>query len=135
MISRDSAGLPLEAGGPPLERACTYQLMLVLPHLVSIQVGRLGRCVFPAGRYCYTGSARRGMESRLTRHLRRDKALRWHIDYLLATPGARVTSIRLSTDKECLVNQSLNGDILMPGFGASDCRQGCGSHLKYLGCL
>ena len=61
----------------------SYQLHIRLSRPICCQIGRLGRFDFPAGRYLYTGSARRNMAARLTRHLQREKPLRWHIDYLL----------------------------------------------------
>jgi Uri superfamily endonuclease len=48
---------------------------------------------------------------------------------------ARVTSVVRTERDECEVNQAHPGVVLVPGFGASDCRNGCGSHLKYLGPL
>ena len=98
-----------------------------------LAIGRLGRFRFPAGRYVYTGSARRNLVARLRRHLSWDKRLRWHIDYLLAAHAVKVGGVTLSRDAECLLNQRASGDIIVPGFGASDCRAHCGSHLKYLG--
>jgi Uri superfamily endonuclease len=111
----------------------TYQLDIELPRAATIQVGRLGRLRFPAGRYRYTGSARRNLIARVRRHLSNEKNLRWHIDYLLAARGARIVAVNLSADPECACNQQVAGRILVPGFGASDCRARCGSHLKYLG--
>lgn len=93
-------------------------------------MGRLGVFSFPAGSYVYTGSARRHFEARIARHLRRDKTLRWHIDYLLTAPGVSVLAVRRTPIDECALNQATDGDLPVPGFGASDCRQGCGSHLK-----
>lgn len=100
---------------------------------VSVTVGRLGRVAFPAGRYVYTGSARRNLEACIAKHLRSEKTLRWHIDYLLTAPGMRVFEVRRSRRAECALNRTAAGTSLVPGFGASDCRAGCGSHLKYLG--
>jgi Uri superfamily endonuclease len=111
----------------------SYQLLIELPRPATITVGRLGTFQFAAGRYLYTGSARRNFEARIARHLRREKTLRWHIDYLLAAPGARVTEVRRSTREECALNQASTGAVAVTGFGASDCRAACGSHLKYLG--
>ena len=34
------------------------------------------------------------------------------------------------TEGECAVNQRVSGAIQVPGFGASDCRAACVSHLK-----
>jgi Uri superfamily endonuclease len=59
--------------------------------------------------------------------------LRWHIDYLLAAPGVAIAEEVRSDADECTLNQATAGDIPAPGFGASDCKHGCGSHLKYLG--
>ena len=113
--------------------AISYQLSIVIDQPVRVRVGRLGEFLFPAGRYVYTGSARRNLEARVARHLRQEKALRWHIDYLLTAPGVAVVRVRRSAKDECELNQSGRGTIIAPGFGASDCRAGCGSHLRYLG--
>lgn len=111
----------------------TYQLAIQVARDLRLRVGRHGTFDFPAGRYVYTGSARRNFEARIARHLRHAKTLRWHIDYLLTAEGVSVTGTRRSTDDECALNQATPGRIVVPGFGASDCRSGCGSHLKYLG--
>ena len=116
-----------------MDAAPTYQLVIRLKRPITLQVGALGRFRFPAGEYRYTGSAKRNMEARLARHKRRDKPLRWHIDYLTSHPMATVTATKLFDEKECVVNQRTQGTIIAPGFGASDCRAGCGSHLKYMG--
>ena len=100
---------------------------------LGLQVGRLGWFEFPAGVYVYTGSAKRGLEARIARHQRADKKLRWHIDYLLAAPGVRILKVVRSWRDECRLNQGSPGEIAVPGFGASDCKSGCGGHLKYVG--
>jgi Uri superfamily endonuclease len=38
-----------------------------------------------------------------------------------------------SRREECRLNQASGGQVLVRGFGASDCRAGCGAHLKYRG--
>lgn len=113
--------------------AISYQLRIDVARPVRITVGRLGRFLFPAGRYVYSGSAKRNIDARLARHLRKEKAMRWHIDWLLASSGVRVVSVVRSGEAECTLNQKIKGIILVPGFGSSDCRSGCGSHLRYLG--
>jgi Uri superfamily endonuclease len=110
--------------------AITYQLVIELRRPVCVAVGRLGEVSFPAGTYVYTGSARRGVEARVRRHVSPQKRLHWHIDYLLANPQARVVEIRTFFDEECVVNRRTSGDVVVPGFGASDCHAGCGAHLK-----
>lgn len=116
-----------------MARATTYQLIIEVPRPLRCAIGSLGRFEFPAGRYVYTGSARSHLEARIARHLRRKKALRWHIDYLLFAPGVRVVEVFTSRRGECALNQDTGGRIPVPGFGASDCRAGCGAHLKFLG--
>ncbi|MEW5786625.1 MAG: GIY-YIG nuclease family protein [Pseudomonadota bacterium] len=118
------------ASGPAFH---TYRLFIRVETPLRLPVGRLGTFDLPAGDYVYTGSARRNLEARIARHLRRDKTLRWHIDYLLTAPGVRVTRVVRSRTAECPLNQSQSGSLPIPGFGASDCKHGCGSHLKYLG--
>lgn len=117
----------------PERRATAYQLLIEVESPIRCTIGRLGRFAFPAGRYVYTGSARRNLEARIARHLRRDKSLRWHIDYLLVARGVRVVKVVRSTRGECALNEAVRGSIVCAGFGASDCRAGCGAHLKYLG--
>ena len=113
--------------------AVTYQLEIDVARSLELAVGRLGTFRFPAGRYVYTGSARRNLEARVARHLRREKTPRWHIDWLLLAPGVSVTAVRRSSRDECRLNIGTRGVVLVPGFGASDCRAGCGSHLRYIG--
>lgn len=100
---------------------------------MNVRVGRLGRCTFPPGTYVYTGSARRGLEARIARHHKKDKPLRWHIDYLTSRPEAQITRVERLAIPECRANREVAGSVPVPGFGASDCRAGCGSHLKYAG--
>ncbi|MCX8086104.1 MAG: GIY-YIG nuclease family protein [Rhodocyclaceae bacterium] len=108
----------------------TYQLLIEIERPVRVSIGRLGEFDFPAGRYLYTGSARRHLEARIARHHRREKTLRWHIDFLLAAPGVSIVGVRRFVEEECEINRATPGEIVVAGFGASDCRAGCGSHLK-----
>ena len=110
----------------------TYQLLIRVSRPVQVTVGRFGTFDFPAGWYVYTGSARRNFEARVRRHLSPHKTLRWHIDYLLAAPGVAIRDVRRTTEAECALNQQLAGVLIVAGFGASDCRAGCVSHLKRL---
>ena len=110
----------------------TYQLFIEIAAPVRATVGRLGTFDFPAGRYVYTGSALSNFEVRIARHLSRDKKMHWHIDYLLAAPGVFVREVARSANTACCANQGVGGEIVVPGFGASDCRNACGSHLRRL---
>ena len=111
----------------------SYRLEISLAAPVRVKVGKLGEFDFPAGRYLYTGSAKRNLEARIARHLHHDKRLHWHIDYLLMPPGVAVTGVERFAQTECAVNCLADGRVLVAGFGASDCRAGCVSHLKFVG--
>jgi Uri superfamily endonuclease len=39
----------------------------------------------------------------------------------------------LDSETECVVNARLDGQVAIPRFGATDCRNRCGSHLLWLG--
>ncbi|MFT3849964.1 MAG: GIY-YIG nuclease family protein [Propionivibrio sp.] len=110
----------------------TYQLLIEVARAVRVSVGRLGDFEFPAGRYVYTGSAQRNFEARIRRHQSAVKRMHWHIDYLLAAPGVSIVEVLRYVDAECEINRRVVGTIPVPGFGASDCRAGCISHLKRL---
>lgn len=109
-----------------------YQLVVRLPRARAITVGHLGRFLFPAGYYVYTGSARRGLEARVARHTRRRKRMRWHIDYLLRH-GAVIEVKRYGIGglSECELSRRVEelpgSGVVAPGFGSSDC--GCATHL------
>lgn len=112
----------------------TYALLLALEKEASIAVGRLGTFTFPRGYYIYVGSAQGGLDARVKRHLKSEKRLRWHIDYLLES--ARVVEVWYALGGEsqeclwCQVAQEMpRSEIPVPGFGSSDCR--CPSHLIY----
>ena len=81
----------------------------------------------------YTGGARRAIEARIERHLSKVKKFHWHIDYLLGADGVCVRKVFRHAEDECTVNQQVHGSVLTKGFGASDCRSGCVSHLKKIG--
>ncbi|MEI7429725.1 MAG: GIY-YIG nuclease family protein [Betaproteobacteria bacterium] len=116
----------------PLLSARTYQLFIDVTQTVRVVVGRFGCFDFPAGRYVYTGSALRNFEARVKRHLSPTKKMHWHIDYLLAAKGVCVSEVLCYAEAECVVNQQTQGEIVIAGFGSSDCRSGCCSHLKRL---
>ncbi len=112
--------------------AISYRLRIRLARDAWIRVGALGRFRFPAGDYLYTGSARRNLEARIARHASRDKKPRWHIDYLLLHPAATLVAVERSSLPECEWHRTAPGAAIVPGFGASDCRAGCGSHLHLI---
>ncbi len=126
----------LAVAAPALNSPGTYALLIRLDHPSKIIIGRRGRFHFPAGFYLYIGSALGpgGLAGRLARHLRPDKRLHWHVDYLLGSAHARVTEIWAATGQErheCdwarAALQMSGARAAVPRFGASDCR--CITHL------
>lgn len=119
---------------PPDKNWISYSLYIRVDEIEYIRVGKLGSFRFAPGDYIYSGSARRGICARVNRHLRQEKKLRWHIDYLLAAPSVQITRVRLSTASECRLVAEGGGAVVVSGFGASDCSNSCGSHLRCLSC-
>ncbi|MBN1614163.1 MAG: DNA/RNA nuclease SfsA [Deltaproteobacteria bacterium] len=108
----------------------SYLLVMEVARDLNLTVGGLGEIFFRKGYYLYVGSARRGLASRLARHLRRRKTFFWHIDYLRdRADDCRAIPIRASMPLEHDIAAALEGiaDWTVPGFGSSDCR--CPTHL------
>ena len=114
----------------------TYIIVLRIENPVKIRIGKLGHFLFNKGYYLYTGSAHGpgGIKSRVTRHIKKKKTKRWHIDYLGS--AGKITDIFLSystTKIECFWAEILDSQpytsIPVKGFGSSDCL--CISHLFY----
>lgn len=82
------------------------------------------------GRYLYCGSAKGpgGLRARLGRHLRKGKALRWHVDRLTEAGVAEGAWVFPGGDECALVAALGHLPMPWPGFGSSDCRV-CRSHL------
>lgn len=110
--------------------------VLVIEVTRRVRIRALGGHDVEPGWYAYVGSARRNLRSRVARHLRRKKPIRWHVDHLTTHPAARVAGVVLLPDagwSECALNRLvgtwIGGTVPVPGFGASDCREGCQAHL------
>lgn len=119
-----------------------YTLLLFLSKQVTLTIGKLGKQRFPMGYYTYTGSALgkgdSSLKHRIARHLRKDKRKFWHIDYLLADENVSVEAVivaETNENMECKTNQHIKtimgAKVPVKGFGASDCRKNCKSHLLY----
>jgi len=112
-------------------RKGTYVLFLRFDSAKDIEVGALGMQHIPRGYYCYVGSALAGLDQRLSRHLSKDKKLKWHIDHLTSVCD-RSFAYESSGDyiEECdlagLVEDN-GAEPFIKGFGCSDCD--CFSHL------
>ena len=115
-----------------------YQLRISVGKICSISIGKLGTFTFPAGQYVYTGRAKKNLAQRIDRHKKRNKKCFWHIDYLLTDENVQLEDITIISENfsdECSENKKLlmrNASIVATGFGASDCKNDCGSHLLFL---
>lgn len=121
----------------PCDRGA-YCLLIYLRGDRQVTVGRLGHFRFPKGYYVYCGSAMNGLAARVARHHRATKRIHWHIDYLLALPAARLIAAvpyPSPSRHECELNRRVQAQpgatILVPGFGSSDCAEGCRAHLAF----
>lgn len=108
-----------------------YALVIELGKTVIIDVGALGSMEFRKGLYVYIGSAQKNLELRLKRHLRKEKRLFWHVDYLLRSEDAKLIRAlykQANRPEECKIAKELaERSEPINGFGCSDCT--CRSHL------
>jgi histidyl-tRNA synthetase len=61
-----------------------YAMAIELNDEVAVRLSGRSPIALPAGRYLYCGSAKGpgGLKARLSRHMRRGKSVRWHVDQL-----------------------------------------------------
>lgn len=106
-----------------------YTLIINLNKDSKIRIGSLGAIPFKKGTYIYVGSAQKGIEQRVKRHLKKQKKKHWHIDYLLDHANIKNVLVKEGPKSlECLIAKKLLGfSIPIKGFGCSDCN--CKSHL------
>ena len=116
-----------------------YRLIIYLSTDREIEIGALGKFLFKKGWYVYTGSAMNNLQKRVDRHNRKEKTLRWHIDYFLNDSCTEIeeTLYYPSDEKnECELNAMLlvepGVSVPVKGFGSSDCSV-CPAHLLYFG--
>lgn len=112
-----------------------YVLIINLSRNTCAKIGALGQISFPEGTYAYMGSAQKNFEQRVKRHLRKEKRIFWHIDYLLSSEAAKVVKVLYREGgkaEECRIASEINGrGEAVKGFGCSDCD--CYSHLFRVG--
>lgn len=115
-----------------IEDKGTYLLLFKLQNKEKIRVGNLGEKIFEKGFYVYVGSGMKNLTKRINRHLKKNKKLKWHIDYLIPkAQNLKTISIRSFERLECKIAKDLAliSDYMIINFGASDCK--CKSHLFY----
>ncbi|MBS3794349.1 MAG: GIY-YIG nuclease family protein [Candidatus Thorarchaeota archaeon] len=116
-----------------------YTLIIEVTNPLNLAAGGLRDLTLEKGTYVYVGSAMgtgsTNLENRLARHFSEKKTVHWHIDYLLKKDVEKKSAVWAETEKsrECDValrikmsNHFANGPS---GFGASDCKKKCGTHL------
>ena len=108
-----------------------YALIITLDENKKIKIGRLGPINFKKGYYIYIGSALNSLKGRINRHLRVEKKIRWHIDYLLNEAQINEILFFETEEKlECYYSKKIRENLpVIKNFGSSDCS--CEGHLFY----
>ena len=107
-----------------------YVIAIDLAEAVMVTLPGRSPTALTPGRYLYCGSAKGpgGLKARVSRHMRRRKAVRWHVDRLTAR-GRVAGGWIVPGGNECdLARMLAHLPAPIPGFGSSDCRI-CRSHL------
>lgn len=107
-----------------------YVLAVELASSVTVVLPGKSAASLGSGGYLYCGSARGpgGLRARLRRHMRRGKAVKWHIDRLTEV-GVVLGAWVLPGGDECELAAILSGlPTPIVGFGSTDCAR-CRSHL------
>jgi Uri superfamily endonuclease len=107
-----------------------YAMAIELADTLAVTLSGRLPIVLPAGRYLYCGSAKGpgGLKARLSRHMRRGKSVRWHVDQL-TEQGLVIGGWIFPEGDECrLVQMCSHLPMPIAGFGTSDCAI-CRSHL------
>ena len=107
----------------------SYTVIFELSQDRRMNIGKLGAIFFKKGYYIYVGKAPiKWVKKRIERHKRKDKILRWHIDYFSVNPSAKFLGSKLFLIKECDLAKNLSRKFSsIDKFGSSDC--GCTTHL------
>lgn len=122
---------PMATRFPPIPGAYVLGVDLARPLALSLP-GKAPVTLGP-GRYFYAGGAHGpgGIKARGSRHMRKRKALRWHIGHL-AEAGTVAGILALPQGRECAALAALRSQpgtpVPVKGFGSSD-RRACPAHL------
>jgi Uri superfamily endonuclease len=116
----------------------TYVIVALLYKETLLELKTFGNYWMPAGVYFYCGSAcgPGGLKARVGRHLRKGTKKFWHFDHLKDLVDIKQVWWQPGRqNNECLFAQSIAAregiTIPVPGFGASDCHNGCPAHLLH----
>jgi len=107
-----------------------YVLIIELAEPIEVTLPGKPKTILQGGRYLYCGSAKGsgGIRARLSRQMRPDKMIHWHVDLL--TDAGRVTGGWIFPGRdECeLVGGLSHLPAPIRGFSSTDCPR-CWSHL------
>jgi Uri superfamily endonuclease len=116
----------------------TYVLVVFVPQMKRLKIGRLGTYDIIPGFYAYVGSAfgPGGLHARIHHHLESVTQPHWHIDYLLAFAEPvevwyALAGRKLEQDLAEVLERSSGWRMPIPRFGASDYHRSRTSHLFY----
>lgn len=110
-----------------------YLLVLYNAEAFTKEIGALGEREFKPGYYVYVGSALKGLDNRIKRHMRKNKKIHWHLDYVFPFHMNKEKIFKIVTGKN--IERALAREIskicraYIPGFGSSD--TGEPSHFFY----
>ena len=107
----------------------------------NVKIGKVGQAQIRNALYLYTGSAlgRGGasLEKRVSRHYRKDKRTRWHVDYLTVRAEITIKNVVcLESPRrfECKISQLIISELdakpILLHAGSTDCN--CDGHLLTL---
>lgn len=112
----------------------SYAILFILNSAQTLQIGKLGKYLFPKGYYIYVGSAlgSGGLKSRIRHHLKVSPNPHWHVDYFRRKAVPLEVWVSEQTRKQehdwaFALNQLKDTNFPAPGFGSSDCN--CPTHL------
>lgn len=125
----------LENNGRKLFNSGAYAVLFYLINDSQTYMPKYGDVTFKKGFYVYSGSAKKNLIHRVTRHAKKDKKVKWHIDYFSVLESVKTVKTFLFFDKnECEINfffYTNGGRSIIKNFGSSDCKNGCLSHFLY----
>lgn len=112
-----------------------YAVIFYLPEDNKIIIPKFGEILLRHGYYVYSGSGKKNLIPRIKRHIRKNKKLKWHIDYFSVLENVKPKKIFLFDNKnECEINKLFKdsgGEVVVDKFGASDCKNKCKTHFLY----
>ncbi len=118
-----------------------YVLVLEVKNHLRINTNRFKWIIKP-GFYLYFGSAKgktaTNLGNRLLRHLKKEKNIFWHIDYLTTHVDTEIISTYYNTSSEVTecsalrqFKEEFQNATIISNFGSSDCKSKCGGHLLF----